>query len=106
MISPAQEQEISGPRALPRPQKSHRSTRRAVEDVDLAWLRQHEELFAVGNCKIELIVWNDDKKVKHPTLAADLFNYRVAGIKLKCFEELAVSWLASGGRDTHIAIRS
>jgi len=45
-------------------------------------------------------VWHDDKKVKHPTLAAELFNDRVAGIKLKCFEELAVSWLASGGRDT------
>ncbi len=45
-------------------------------------------------------MWNDDKKVKHATIAADLFNDRVAGIKLKCFEELAVSWLASGGRDT------
>jgi len=45
-------------------------------------------------------VWNDDKKVKHPTIAADLLNDRVAGIKLKCFEDLAVSWLASGGRDT------
>ena len=45
-------------------------------------------------------MWHDDKKVKHPTLAADLFDDRIAGIKLKCFEELTVSWLASGGRDT------
>ena len=58
LISPGQEQETSGPRVLSRLTKSHRGTRRAVEDVNLAWLRHHEELFAVGNSKIGLIVFS------------------------------------------------
>ena len=102
MIYPAQEQEISGPKFLPRPQKSHRSTRKKSGRGCRSGLAAAPRgiICSVGNSKIGLIVWHDDKKVKHPTLAAELFNDRVAGIKLKCFEDLAVSWLASGGRDT------